>query len=238
MTSVVSTLMMIMAVPPWASATCAAQTSPHDASPDYRFDGPISREVLENYLDRSVTMAYFLVMGKAEGNREYPYRDDDLRLIRSIGAKFIGRAIYRWNGESRLNDPEFRSDARALVEQVHAHDPHVIFQGCLFETISPEVNRVRIPDWVFRDFGLPVEQRAFSYDAMLNLDGKLVRHWGRASVPDVTRPETQLWFYYLAGSYIDLGCLSRVKPCSQFSAPHFGEPADSGWYTTADSDRR
>ena len=41
---------------------------------------------------------------------------------------------------------------------------------------------------------------------MLNPDGKLVNHWGRSSVPDVTRIETQLWFFYLAGSYINLGC--------------------------------
>ena len=177
------------------------------ASPrDYHFDGTISREVLENYLDRSVTMAYFLVTGKAEGNREYLYRDDDLRLIKNIGAKFIGRAIYRWNGESRLNDPNFWKDAKTLIAKVHAFDPDVIFQGCLFETISRDVERVKVPAWVFRDFGLPVEDRTFSYDAMLNKDGKLVNHWGRASVPDVTRPETQLWFYYLAGSYIDLGC--------------------------------
>jgi alpha-L-fucosidase 2 len=175
-------------------------------SRDYHFDGTISREVLENYLDRSVTMAYFLVAGKPEGNREYLYRDDDVRLIRNIGAKFIGRAIYRWNGESRLNDPNFWRDAKALIEKVHAFDPDVVFQGCLFETISKDVERVKIPSWVFTDFGLPVEDRTFSYDAMLNKDGKLVNHWGRASVPDVTRPETQLWFYYLAGSYIDLGC--------------------------------
>ena len=116
---------------------------------DYHFDGTISREVLENYLDRSVTMAYFLVTGKTEGNREYLYRDDDVRLIQNIGAKFIGRAIYRWNGESRLNDPNFWKDAKALIEKVHAFDPDVIFQGCLFETISRDVNRVKIPAWVF-----------------------------------------------------------------------------------------
>ncbi|MEN6336929.1 MAG: hypothetical protein ABFE01_21955 [Phycisphaerales bacterium] len=173
---------------------------------DYRFDGTISREVLENYLDRSVTMAYFLVTGMPEGNREYLYRDDDVRLIRNIGAKFIGRAVYRWNGEALLNEPNFWANAKALIEKVHAFDPDVIFQGCLFETISMQVNNVKIPAWVFTDFGLPVEDRTFSYDAMLNRDGKLVNHWGRASVPDVTRPETQLWFYYLAGSYINLGC--------------------------------
>jgi hypothetical protein len=185
------------------------QTQSRRAAPRsdrYHFEGTISREVLESYLDRSVTMAYFLVTGKPEGNREYLYRDDDVRLIRNIGAKFIGRAIYRWNGEGRLNDPNFWTDAKALIDKVHAFDPDVIFQGCLFETISREVNRVKIPSWVFADFDLPVEDRTFSYEAMLNKDGKLVNHWGRSSVPDVTTRETQLWFYYLAGSYIDLGC--------------------------------
>jgi hypothetical protein len=46
---------------------------------------------------------------------------------------------------------------------------------------------------------------------MLNEDGKLVRHWGGSSVPDVTKLETQLWSYYLAGAYIDLGCVDGVS---------------------------
>ena len=85
---------------------------------NYEFDQTIPRDVLENYLDRSVTMAYFLVTGKTEGNREYQYRDDDLRLIQNIGTKFIGRAIYRWNGEARLNDASFWNDAKAAFRQV------------------------------------------------------------------------------------------------------------------------
>jgi hypothetical protein len=184
----------------------AAGTSSTAQQLDYHFDGTISREVLENYLDRSVTMAYFLVTGIPEHNRQYPYREDDIRLIENIGAKFIGRAIYRWGGESRLNEPGFWADAKALIDRVRSFDPDVIFQGCLFEIITRDVDRVKIPSWVFVEFGLPVEYRTFSYDAMLNKNGKLVNHWGRSSVPDVTRLETQLWFYYLAGSYINLGC--------------------------------
>jgi hypothetical protein len=184
----------------------ADDVPPARSGRDYRFEGTISREVLENYLERSVTLAYFLVSGKTEGDRVYLYRDDDLRLIKNIGAKFIGRAIYRWNGEGRLNDPTFWTDARVLIEKVHAFDPDVIFQGCLFETISRDVNGVKVPSWVLKEFGLPEQDRTFSYEAMLNPEGRLVNHWGRASVPDVSRLETQLWFYYLAGSYIDLGC--------------------------------
>ncbi len=98
---------------------------------DCHFDGTISRQVLENYLDRSVTMAYFLVTGTPERNRQYPYREDDIRLIKNVGAKFIGRAIYRWGGESRLSEPGFWADAKTLIDRVHSFDPDVIFQGCL-----------------------------------------------------------------------------------------------------------
>jgi len=166
----------------------------------------ISPEVLGSYLDRSVTMAFFLVPNHPEGRRTYPYHADDIRLIKNIGAKFIGRAIYRWGGESRLNDAVFWSEAKALIDTLQAFDPDIVFQGCLFEIVSEEVNEVKIPDWVFEDFGLPVEERNFSYDAMLNDQGIYVNHWRKgSSVPDISKNESQLWFYYLAGSYINLG---------------------------------
>ncbi|MBN1362700.1 MAG: hypothetical protein JW993_19030 [Sedimentisphaerales bacterium] len=121
----------------------------------YTFDGTISREVLENYLDRSVTMAYFVVTGRPKGNRQYLYRVDDIRLIENIGAKFIGRAIYRWNGESLLNDPNFWTEAKKLMDQVHAFDPDVIFQGCLFETIHlqmPVSRMISCPNETFGSY--------------------------------------------------------------------------------------
>jgi len=174
---------------------------------DYKFDGTISREVLENYLDRSVTMAFFLVTGVPErGRAAYSYREDDIRLIRNIGAKFIGRSIYRWGDESRVNEPKFWSGAKDLIERIHAFDSDVIFQGCLFEVISRDVNNVKVPEWVFKEFKLSTQDRNFSYDAMLNRDGRLVNHWKRSSVPDVTQRETQMWFFYLAGAYINVGC--------------------------------
>lgn len=174
----------------------------------YYFDkNGISREVLENYLDRSVTMAFFLVPSKPEGKMVYPWHDDDIRLIKNIGAKFIGRAIYRWGGESLLNDPIFWSDAKGLIDNLHAYDPEIIFQGCLFEIITEDVTNVKIPKWVFTDFGLTDEDRSFSYTSMLNDKGVFVNHWRKgSSVPDISKLETRLWFYYLAASYMNLGC--------------------------------
>jgi hypothetical protein len=117
-----------------------------------------------------------------------------------------GRSI-AGGGESRLNDPTFWSEAKALIDTLHAFDPEIVFQGYLFEIITEDVNNVKIPGWVFDDFGLSPEDRNFSYQAMLNDSGIFVNHWRRgSSVPDISKQESQLWFYYLAASYIDLGC--------------------------------
>ena len=176
--------------------------------PDYRFDGSISREVLENYLDRSVTAGYFLVPGTPE-RYEFPYREDDIRMIRNIGAKFIGRAIYRWSEESKLGDPEFLGYARALIERMHGYDPDIVFQGCLFEHVSRDVNNLAIPGWVFEAFDLPVEQRCFNSAEMVKrVDPTAEVRWGGSGggVPMINNLETQMWYYFLARSYIDIGC--------------------------------
>src|ERR1700756_3801644 len=71
---------------------------------DYSFDGKISREVLERYLARSITMAELY---RSPGNQA-----DDIRMLRNIGAKFAGRTIYLWGGEARILDPQFLAQGR------------------------------------------------------------------------------------------------------------------------------
>ena len=174
----------------------------------YHFDASgISREVLENYLERSVTMSEFLGLDRYEIDGPYLYKDDDVRLIKNIGAKLIGRAIYRWGREDVLNNPEFLGQARRLIEQVHAFDQEVVFQAALFEIVTENVNKIPVPAWAFEAMGLPVEQRNFSYAKMLNPDGKLVELWRKgSSTPDISQPESQLWFMFLAGMYFSIGC--------------------------------
>jgi hypothetical protein len=61
---------------------------------------------------------------------------------------------------------------------------------------------------------MPVEKRNFRYTDIIYPEGPRRDQWGPgASVPDVSRTETKLWFYFLAASYIDLG----------FEGIHFGQ---------------
>lgn len=198
----------LFAVATLATLPIAKANSSFDTTSPYYFDGSISRSVLEHYLDRSVTAGYFLLKGPVE-NYEFPYREDDIRMVQNIGAKFIGRAVYVWGGESALADTAFTGHARRLAKRMHQFDPEMIFQGCLFEFVSPDVNRLPIPDWVFKAFGLKPQKRCFNSAAMVRrLDPKAEVRWGDqgGGVPMVNNLETQLWYYFLARTYIDLGC--------------------------------
>src|SRR2546430_563991 len=154
---------------------------------DYRFDSTISREGLENYLSRSVTME-----GLLNGRGDLK---DNIRMLKSTGAKFIGRSICLWGGESRLLSNFER--AREQAPMVHAADPEMILEACIFEIVSKQVEQVPVPDWAFEALGQPVEKRNFHYADIIYPQGQ-GRNWGPdASVPDVSRPETMLWFYFL-----------------------------------------
>ena len=170
----------------------------------YQFDKTMSREVLENYLSRSISMEG-LLNGKGD-------LDDNIRMLKNCGAKLIGRALCLWAGESNLLANLER--AKKQLPKVHKADPEMILQACIFEIVTTNVEKVPVPAWALQALGLPVENRNFCYTDMLYSDGKRRDHWGKgASVPDVSRSETKLWFYFLAASYIDLGC----------EAIHFGQ---------------
>lgn len=176
---------------------------------NYAFEGAMSREVLENYLSRAVTH-----LGLCSDFAEAPraHFEDDVRMLTHIGAKFIGRAAYVWYPWA---DDAFLSEIVAeRAAYVHRQDPEIILQACVFETTHTNVNAIAIPSWVFEEFKLPVESRTFRYEDMLYESGQFVNHWGPgASVPDMSRIETRLWFYYRTRRYIDLG----------FEAIHFGQ---------------
>jgi hypothetical protein len=136
---------------------------------------------------------------------------DNVRMLNHIGAKYMGRALCLWGAE--MNFQTNLQLAAASVPVVLADDPDRVLEACVFETVSPRVNDVEIPEWVFRALKQPVEKRNFRFDEMIYPEGQRRRMGRNGQVPDVSRLETQLWFYYQAASYINVGC----------EAIHFGQ---------------
>ena len=63
---------------------------------------------------------------------------------------------------------------------------------------------------------------------MLNRQGKFVDHWRKgSSVPDISERETQLWFYFLACSYINVGC--EAFHLGQVELIGMNDPGKNAW---------
>ena len=173
----------------------AASLASHQGR-SYKFHRTISRAVLGNYLSRAICME-----GLLNGRGDLT---DNIRMLSYTGAKYIARSICLWGGEARLLQNFER--AKQQLPEVRAADPEIVLEACIFEIVTPEVEKIPIPDWAFAAFGLPVEKRSFRYDAILYPMAQRKRSWGSGGgVPDVSQAETKLWFYFLAVSYIDLG---------------------------------
>src|SRR3984957_17223535 len=123
---------------------------------DYSFDRTISRNVLDNFLSRSITMQSLFA---GRGNL-----DDDLRMLTSIDAKFIGRSLCLWGGEAGLlgNLEKAKQQVRVAVKA----DPEMLFEACIFEIVTTQLEQVAVPDWAFLALGRPVERRNFRYADM------------------------------------------------------------------------
>ncbi len=166
--------------------------------------GAASRALLESYLSRSITFARLL-----EGRGDV---DDNIRMLKNTGAKFIGRSIFRWGSEASL--PALLKKAKPIAEKAHRADPEFILQAAAFEIVSEQVDRLPIPRRVFEEFERKPEKRTFNYEQMIYPDGRRKNQWWRgASVPDMSRIETRMWFFYISACYIDLGV----------EAIHFGQ---------------
>ena len=155
------------------------------------FDGSMPREVLEYYLSHASSAQWIYNSNTL---------DDDIRAIVNAGVKFLGRAAGIWKGD--MPEEEHFELARRCAERIHAADPEIILQACIFEALYREdVEGVKIPEFVFEAFGLPFEDRYFNYDACIF--GKDAGTWD--IMPDISQTETQMWFYYRGVRYIDCG---------------------------------
>jgi hypothetical protein len=84
---------------------------------NFTFDGSMKCEVLNSYLSRAVTH-----IGIGYDNTVYSETfEDDIRMLKNEGAKFIGRAAFVW-AES-VPDPEHFAFAKQRFARAHTIDP-------------------------------------------------------------------------------------------------------------------
>ncbi len=173
-------------------------------------DGTIPEEVLKNYMSRAIT--HFEFADDLSNNS--PHKEDDERAVLNMGAKFIGRSLYMWGGESRLNNPEWLEKVKEKIDRIHQDYPEIIFQAAIFEFITDEVNTVPIPDFVYSDFGekIPNYQTFFNAKRMSGSNTELGNGVDEF-VPDISKLEFRMYLYYVACLYMDAG----------IEAIHFGQ---------------
>jgi hypothetical protein len=177
---------------------------------DFHFDSTISQRVLENYLSRSISYTELLHddLSQARDGRGVDPRDN-IRMLLNCKAKYIGRSIMLWGTETHIT--AFCKNGKRIIDTMHTVDPDIIFQAAEFEYVSSDVGNIAIPAYVFQEFGQPVVTRNFRFADIIYTDGK--SRGGIPTVPDISRLEARMWFYFLAASYIDIGV----------EAIHFGQ---------------
>jgi hypothetical protein len=143
-----------LVIPTGGSTPEARQETRAAPARDYRFDRTISREVLENYLSRAITME-----GLLNGRGDL---DDNNRMLKATGAKFIGRSPCLWTREADLLRNLER--AKEQLPKVRTADPDMVLQACIFESVSTQVEQVPVPGWAFTALGQPVENGRIKMD--------------------------------------------------------------------------
>lgn len=171
---------------------------------NFKFDGSISLNVLGNYLDRSITYCTYAESDTRCGKFDLELAKDAKRALLNVGAKYVARAISVWV-PSKTDESEYPK-IKEWISSVHSSDPEIIFEACIFETCTENMNTIAVPESVFKAFGKKIERRNFDCSKMVFEDGLFLNAWGKGlHVPDITREETQMWFYYRACTYIDMG---------------------------------
>ena len=174
-------------------------------SQNYSSNGSMSQEVLENFLDRAITMQTLVELDHSPYAPTPTEFNEDIDLIGNVGAKFVGRLAYWWGHtySGSLGHEAYLQKASLAVSQIKSNDPDVICQAAIFENVGDLVNHIEIPDHVWNTYGyygnnIPNGGK-LKYIDMLYPGIKYHNRWGSGfSVPDISREATQIWFYYLA----------------------------------------
>jgi hypothetical protein len=187
----------------------------------FSFNGSISREVLENFLSRSLHMLML------SDSKQF---DVDLRMIKNTGAKHIGRvAAIWWASDVQVDIEKHFMQAKKVAEKLLKQDSELMLQASIFETVSKGMNNIAMPAWVFEEFEEKAQVRNFHFESMIYDDG-FQGHGNGCMPPDMSKLETQMWFYFCGRSYIDSGYENiHVGMIAHMDR---NDPKHAGWFST------
>jgi hypothetical protein len=180
------------------------------------FSGTLDRTTLDQYLARSISMAYLIDIQQSD---PAAYAQS-ITMLANLNARFIGRTAGLWGEEWVLNynytgrEQQLVRDIESAYQRKGLIKP--IIQGAILEKVTSSVNQVQMSAQTALAYGLPAP-RAYSYERMRYTSyptgTQVIWEDDTKIVPDMSQVETQMWFYDLATRYIDSG----------FEAIHFGQ---------------
>ena len=171
-----------------------------------------SKEQLINVLSRSITMHSFINLNPTE-------RTEQAQMLADMNARFIHRAVGVWGAEDKWETwyPIKVQETVDAIDKAYtdAGLDLPIIQAGVYEYVGTSVEDVTLPGWIIDEFhpGTVNVDRPFDLEAMLYERNHLEDQFPPGFVPDISKVETQMWFYFQCTNYINLG----------IDAIHFGD---------------
>ncbi|RYD52750.1 MAG: hypothetical protein EOP52_00965 [Sphingobacteriales bacterium] len=153
-----------------------------------------------------------------QSGRAWARYQQQLAFVQRVQPRMMIDAITLW-GTWEMD--EHLARARHLVADLKTAVPGIVVMGTPCEWVNEGIVRGRlIPPYVWAAFGLLDENRPFDCLKMRDSLSETAR--GNGFIPQIQHLETQLYFYWLATTYLQLGC-----EAISFSATNtLGSPSD------------
>jgi hypothetical protein len=194
---------------------CALARSVHAGPWDFQRQSDLTKEKIEAFLTRAVVHFETLSFRNFDAGEW----ERTKQFLKKTQAKFIHGAELSW-GRS-YSDGSYWDKCKERIADLHATPGlgDVIVEGFIAEHIGSNADETLIPDWLWKEMEAlkltagrkPSPRDAggrhyFHYENFFRPGWPHIDRWAPGqSVPDITQPETKLYFRYMLKEHIDAG---------------------------------
>ena len=173
-----------------AGGTAHAQNS--------QFNGKMSRAQLEDYLDRTMVLSFDSL------DKGMPAYNDLVNFAARCNARCLANTFtVGYGSELPINFGFFNKVQTAVTDIQNAYAKKGLVApmvgAAIWESVTKNVDSIWMNDEVANTFH--VAKRRFIYDSIKYMNDPAKDR----ATPDISRPETQMYFYYLATEFIKSG---------------------------------